>query len=258
MATEISEPARWSLATRIAFRFFFSYYALRSFIPLLIGRSDFLSERYTDFWDAAVAWADAAVFHVPYDVFDLAGNDSYSWVQLFCTLVVAGVITAVWSALDRNRLQYDRIHPWLRLLLRYLLAGAMIEYGAIKIIPSQMTAPPPLGVLLQPLGDIFPNHLLWWTVGASPVFETTIGLAELLGGVLLLVPRTTLLGALVSAANMLFVFLLNMCYDVPVKLGSLQLLVMAVVLVAPDVPRLADVFFFHRGTGPSRVPPLFR
>ena len=255
--SEPPEPARWSLATRIAFRFLFSYYAL-NFLPLLIFRNDFLREKYTDFWDAIVAWADEAVLHIPHDVFDQAGNDSYSWVRLLCTLAFAGVITAVWSVLDRDRLRYERLHAWLRLLLRYLLAGAMIRYGTIKVIPSQMIAPPPLFVLLQPLGDIFPNHLLWWTVGASPAFETTIGLAELLGGALLLLPRTTLLGALISAANMLLVFLLNMCYDVPVKLGSLTLLVMAVALVAPDLPRLADVFFFHRRVEPSRVPPLFR
>jgi hypothetical protein len=108
------------------------------------------------------------------------------------------------------------------------------------------------------IGDIFPNHLLWWTVGASPPFERATGLAELLGGALLLLPRTTLLGAVVSAANMLLVFLLNMCYDVPVKLPSLHLLVMAVILVAPDLRRLADVFLYNRRTGPSRVPPLFR
>ncbi|HET9225926.1 MAG TPA: hypothetical protein VFR31_04625, partial [Thermoanaerobaculia bacterium] len=186
------------------------------------------------------------------------GNDSYAWVRFFCTLAFAGVAAAVWSVLDRNRLRYERLYPWLRFLLRYMLAGAMIRYGAIKVIPSQMIAPPPLGALQQRLGDIFPNHVLWWTVGASPAFETASGLAELLGGVLLLVPRTTLLGALISAANMLLVFLLNIFYDVPVKLGSLTLLMMAVILVAPDVPRLADMFFFHRRVERSRVPPLFR
>ena len=253
-----SKPGRWSLATRIAFRFVFSFYTLTFFIPLLISRSEVLREKFAAFWDAVVLLADEAVVHVPYEVLDTAGNDSYSSVRLLCTLAFAAVAAAVWSVLDRNRLQYDRLHPWLRLALRYVLAGAMISYGAIKVIPSQMIAPPPLMTLQQRLGDIFPNHLLWWTVGASPAFETATGLAELVGGALLLLPRTTLLGALISAANMLLVFLLNLCYDVPVKLGSLQLLVMAVILVAPDLPRLADVFFFHRRAEPSRVPPLFR
>jgi hypothetical protein len=255
--TERHEWPRWSLATRIAFRFLFSYYALTSFLPLLVFRSEFLRERHAEFWDAVVVLADEAVFHMPYELFD-PRVDAYTWVRFFCALAFAGVAAAVWSVLDRNRVQYARLHPWLRFLMRYLLAGAMIRYGAIKVIPSQMIAPPPLFVLQARIGDIFPNHLLWWTVGASPAFETVIGLAELVGGALLLVPRTTLLGALISAANMLLVFLLNMCYDVPVKLYSLQLFVMAVILIAPDLRRLADVFFFHRRAEPSRVPPLFR
>lgn len=258
--SERHEPPRWSLATRIAFRFLFCYFALY-ILPSLLFRGDFLRELYTDFWDAVVVWADEAVVHVPYELsFDERGisNAPYGWVQFLCTVTLACAATVVWSVLDRRRVQYARLHPWLRLAVRYMLAVIMIRYGAIKIIPSQMIAPPPLGALQQRIGDVFPNHLLWWTVGASPPFETATGLAELLGGALLLLPRTTLLGALICAANMLLVFLLNMCYDVPVKLPSLHLLVMALILVAPDLRRLADVFLFNRRAERSPVPPLFR
>ena len=257
---EVPRP-RWSLATRIAFRFVFSYFTFAWLFPTQIVRSELLLEKYIDFWDAVVVWADEAFVHVPYELaFDERGvsNSPYGWVQFLCSVILASAVTVVWSVLDRRRLQYARLHAWFRLAVRYMLGFAMIRYGAIKVIPSQMIAPPPLGVLQQRIGDIFPNHLLWWTVGASPSFETATGLAELLGGALLLLPRTTLLGAVICTANMLLVFLLNMCYDVPVKLPSLHLLVMAVILVAPDLRRLADVFVFHRRAEPSRVPPLFR
>lgn len=252
-----SGSPRWSLATRIAFRFLFSYFAITFLVPLLISRSELLRERHADFWDAVVLLADEAVFQMPYELFDPM-VDAYMWVRFLSTLALAGVAAAVWSVLDRNRLHYARLHPWLRFLLRYLLGFAMIRYGTIKVIPSQMIAPPPLPTLQNPIGDLFPNHLLWWTVGASPAFETASGLAELAGGALLLLPRTTLLGALISAANMLLVFLMNMCYDVPVKLYSLQLFVYAVVLIAPDLPRLVDVFLRNRRAEPSRTAPLFR
>lgn len=256
-----SEPARWSLAARIAFRFLFSYFTLYFLLPALALHNDFLREKYFDFWDAVVVWADEAVVHVPYELaFDERGvsNAPYGWVLFLCFVPLAAAAAVVWSVLDRKRLHYARLHAWLRLAVRLMLAGAMIRYGTLKLIPAQMTAPPPLGVMVQRLGDIFPNHLLWWTVGASPPFERATGLAELLGGVLLLVPRTTLLGAVICAANMLLVFLLNLCYDVPVKLPSLHLLVMAVILIAPDLRRLADVFLFNRRAEPSRVPPLFQ
>lgn len=259
--SERHEPPRWSLATRIAFRFLFAYFTLYLLLPTLAYRNDFLREQYIDFWDAVVVWADEAVVDLPYELtFDERGVNSspYGWVQFLCSVALACAATVVWSVLDRGRSQYARLYPWFRLALRCMLAIIMIRYGAIKVIPSQMIAPPPLSALQQRIGDIFPNLLLWWTVGASPTFETATGLAELLGGALLLLPRTTLLGALISTANLLLVVLLNLCYDVPVKLPSLHLLAMAILLAAPGARRLADVFLFNRRAEPSRVPPLFQ
>ena len=55
-------------------------------------------------------------------------------------------------------------------------------------------------------------------------YEIFAGCAETLGGILLLTPRTTTLGALVCLADMIQVFMLNMTYDVPVKLFSFHLI----------------------------------
>jgi hypothetical protein len=84
------------------------------------------------------------------------------------------------------------------------------------------------------------------------------GTAEAVAGILLLLPRTTLIGALLAAADMTQVFMLNMTYDVPVKILSFHLLLLALFLVAPDVPRLARLFFTRGDVGPSREVPLFK
>lgn len=56
---------------------------------------------------------------------------------------------------------------------------------------------------------------------------------------------------------MVQVFVLNMTYDVPVKLLSFQLILMALFLLAPDFERLANLFFLDRTAAPSTQPPLF-
>jgi hypothetical protein len=53
----------------------------------------------------------------------------------------------------------------------------------------------------------------------SPAYESFTGTVELLGGVLLFFPRTTLLGALICLIGAGEVFVLNLTYDVPVKLS---------------------------------------
>jgi hypothetical protein len=101
-------------------------------------------------------------------------------------------------------------------------------------------------MLLQRVGELSPMRMLWIFMGSSPAYESFTGLAEMAGGLLLLLPRTTLLGALLCAADMTMVVVLNFAYDVHVKLLAMNLLAMALVLAAPDFRRLADLFLFDR------------
>jgi hypothetical protein len=84
------------------------------------------------------------------------------------------------------------------------------------------------------------------------------GCAEAAAGLLLLLPQTALLGALLAAADMTQVFMLNMTYDVPLKLMSFHLLLISLFLIAPESPRLARFFLGNETVGPSRETPLFR
>src|SRR5205085_11863402 len=100
--------------------------------------------------------------------------------------------------------------------VRFALQRVRIVYGYIKMMPLQMPAPS-LTRLSEPYGDSSPMGLLWTFIGAAKGFEICTGCAEMLGGVLLIFPRTTLLGALICLADTSMIFLFNMCYDVPVK-----------------------------------------
>lgn len=258
-----SVPApRWSLIHRITFRFFFSYFLLfLSTNSILSGFIPFGG--LVPLWRPVVIWAGTRVLHTRYDITtpELAGgvsNTAFGLILCLCYLVTAAIATALWSVLDRRRAQYERLHAWLRLLLRFGLAATMINYGVVKVIPVQMTSPLPLGYLTERVGDLTPMRMLWMSVGTSTAYEIFTGSAELLGGVLLLLPRTTLLGALLCLADMVMVFTLNMAYDVQVKLFSFHLLVMAALLVAPDLPRLINLFLFNRRVEPAEMPPLSR
>jgi hypothetical protein len=99
---------------------------------------------------------------------------------------------------------------------------------------------------------------LWASIGASRPYEMFTGFAELTAGVLLFVPRLATLGALLCLADVIEIFALNMTYDVPVKLFSFHLILMSLVLLAPDASRLANVLVFDRTAGPSTQPPLVR
>jgi hypothetical protein len=259
-----TEPApaapRWGLARRILFRFAFAYLVLYN-LPFPLSHVPYL--------DDLVYSLDSAVwgFVVPAvgdQVFGLdittegngSGDRTWNYVHVFCMLVLALAATAIWTFLDRRRAHYARLHEWLRLYVRLALAFSMLSYGAIKIIPSQFPAPS-LDRLVQPFGDASPMGILWTFMGASAAYTIFSGLCEMIGGLLLVSRRTTLLGALVSAGVLTNVVLLNFCYDVPVKLYSLHLLLMAIFLILPDLQRLLRLFVFNRGAEPAQIRPLF-
>ena len=185
-----------------------------------------------------------------YDSNSGSGDGMFAWVLAFCLLVIAILATGFWSVLDRKRENYVKLHKWFRLFIRFSLAGQMLNYGILKVIPVQMPYPS-LTRLLEPFGNFSPMGVLWSSIGASQTYEIFAGCAEVLGGLLLIVPRTAMFGALICLADMIQVFMLNMTYDVPVKLFSFHLILLALLLLAPDLPRLVNVFFRNRTVAPS-------
>jgi hypothetical protein len=69
-----------------------------------------------------------------------------------------------------------------------------------------------------------------------------------------LLPWTTLVGALVTLGVTFGVFMVNMTYDVPVKLFSFHLVLMSLFLIAPDARRLVNWFVLNRPVEPAPAP----
>lgn len=112
---------------------------------------------------------------------------------------------------------------------------------------------PGLHTLSETYGEASPMGLLWTFMGASMAYTIFAGLAEVTGGLLLLFSRTTMLGALISAAVLLNIVMLNFCYDVPVKLYSMHLLAIALFLLLPDFSALSNFFLRHRSGHPASL-----
>lgn len=246
------------IAKRYALRFAFLDLGLymSPFLVSAIPFVDQLAKPYERLLGAVVPWVGKQVFGV-----DIAyalsgsGDTTFDWVQAFTFLVLAAGVAAVWTLLAKKG-DDARLREWFRVFLRFALATAMIIYGGMKAANSQFP-PPSLDRLVQPIGEASPMGLLWTFMGASQVYATFTGLVELIGGLLLVARRTTLLGAIVSAAALSQVLILNLCYDVPVKLFSFHLLALAVLLIVPDLRRLAGLFLFNHAVEPAGHRPLF-
>jgi hypothetical protein len=261
----VPAPAvRWRLTTRLAFRFFsiycLFYVLMTQMLPgmLPVPGINFIWLGTFGPLQNGVRWVARSVFGFGGQLaaFGGSGDKAYDWTLAFCLLVGSATLTLLWSALDR-RPAHPALFKWFRLFMRFALAGTMASYGLAKAIPNQMQYPSLLR-LIEPYGFFSMMGVLWAQIGASPAYEIVTGFVELAAAVLLIIPGLTLAGALLSLLASTHVFILNMTYDVPVKLFSLHLVVMALVLLAPDMKRLLHLVVLDRPTASSSQQPIFR
>ena len=256
---------RWHILTRVAFRFaavYFTLYILATqmYHSLFVTRWErlpFLGNDQT--LQNVTTWVAIRVLgfeSVPVGMTG-SGDRPYDWALTCTLLAVAAAATLLWSSVDRRRGSYVGLQKWFRVFLRFGLGGTMVTYGIVKAFPLQMSYPN-LTRLLEPYGHFSLMGVLWAQIGASPAYEMFTGIVELTCGILLFIPGRAVAGALLTLAATTQVFMLNMTYDVPVKLFSFHLVLMSLVLLAPDLKRLLNFIVLNRPAGPSTEPPLVR
>jgi uncharacterized membrane protein YphA (DoxX/SURF4 family) len=251
---------RWPPLGRVAFRVMFVYaviYLLPQWLFLLPGL------RVAGSWYSnADRWIDLRVgrfllgVDAPIDLHTLgtgSGDTMLDYLTLSWQAAAACFAALIWTLVDRGRVEYDRLHQWLRVYVRYALAAIMFGYGFAKVFFPGQFAHPTLDRLIEPIGHSSPMGLLWTFMGYSQPYTVFTGAVECLGGLLLLSQRTTTLGALVVAAAMGNVAMLNFSYDVPVKLYSSHLFLFALLLLAPEASRLVRVFVTNRSVDAAKV-----
>lgn len=239
---------RWSTARLIAFRLLFtvgggllilSVFGSLQFAPVM----SVVQGRF------ARVGALATGTDVQLPELNSSGDSLGIWQYHIGWAVIAVLITAVWTMLDRGRSDYRSLGGLLWQVGRIALASGMIFYGMAKAIPTQMAFMELPTYALQPAGDINRMNMLWGFMGASDGYSIVTGLVELLSGVLLLSRRTWILGALGSIVSMVQVLLMDTFYNVPVKFLCFEFLLIAVVLLAPQWLNLIRAAL-GRATGP--------
>jgi hypothetical protein len=249
----------WSPVRRLAFRLAFSYILLFAYLGPFgyLPGTGWANGAYDRFWQALLPWIGKHVLHLrrPLDLFlDGGGDSTASFVRLASTVTLAVVATLLWTLLDRRRQEYRRLDAGLRLYVRYLLGFVMFHYGMVKVIQTQFVVLHTWR-LEEQYGDLSPMGLLWTFMSYSAPYNVFTGGAEALGGLLLFFRRTTTLGALLLVAVLSHVVLINFSYDVIVKIYSSNLLLLSLFLLAPDLPRLADLLVLNRPTAPAPALP---
>lgn len=237
----------WSNKEKIILRFFILFFLIQ-IIPL---DWNFYKDVFT------LNWANPSF----YNFFRLTryypqwfGADGFGNLGLAATVSFVGTI--VWSYRETTPVNYDVLYYWLRVILRYRLAIAVIAYGLIKLFPLQMPYPS-LSNLHTNYGDFYGWKIYFHTVGITQGYESFLGAVEVASGILLLFRRTTTFGAGIILGFTGNVFAANIAYSINELVYSGFLLSIALFLFAYDAPRLYKLLVEGQFTKANRFKPVF-
>lgn len=245
------EHARpWQLWQKLLFRFFFIYFILYIFSWPVFGNKvpvRALVQIKDYFINTAVNYFNTNLLHYRENLVNLNNSDdtSFRFVQILLYILIAVIGTVIWSVIDRNKKSYNTANYILKNSLRYFISLVSFFYGSVKVFGLQM-AYPTITEMATPLGDLTSAQLAWLYVGYSPVYQIFLGLAEVTVGILLLYRRTVTLGLITAFGVYINVMMINLNYDIVVKMFSVNLVVMAGYLLITDAGRLANFFMFNK------------
>lgn len=152
-----------------------------------------------------------------------------------------------------------KISEWLLqaiyMLVAYYLSLMLLKYGLDKVFKHQFYLPEP-NLLYTPLGRLDKDILYWSSMGTSRFYNIFTGSVEILAAVFLLFRRTRMAGAFLALAIMAQVLMINLGFDISVKLYSAFLLFCAAFVLYPYSGRLVSFFFKKNQIIPEASSPV--
>lgn len=251
---------KWSPFQKIGFRFIVIYFALHiatfylSFIPYTTSLVTWLTGKI----QSIPVWFANTFMGIEITVFpNGSGDTTYNYVEVLVFFILAVVGCIIWSVIDRKRNSYHRLLRFFKIYVSYYVAAYMLSYGLSKVFYLQFSEPS-FYELFRNYADSSPMGIAWTFMGASKTYTMFSGFAEVIGGFLLFFRRTRTFGALVVFAVMFNVFMMNMSYDIPVKLFSFHLMIKAIFIAALDYKRIMNLIVLKKAKEFSNeITPLF-
>jgi hypothetical protein len=186
-------------------------------------------------------WLKSFLFNYKTDYNEITSDSSSMYALFFLVFCLAILFTFLVQLIPYWKIKREKIMLFLKVLATYFLSLQMLKYGLTKLTKGQFYIPEP-NILYTNFGALDKDILYWSTIGTSYSYNLFLGVVEIVAGVLLLHKKTRFFGALIAVGIMTNVFMVNMSFDISVKLLSSFLLLIAIVLSFKNGLNIIKVF----------------
>ena len=229
----------------LIFYFLFISDVVSNFYPILGSPFQFLNTNFIRFFNYLI-------FHKPF-IKNIYFTDS-SWIFLasLSYFIIAIIIGVVWTVSGKQK-NYTIFFKYVHTYARYYLAFVLFLFGFDKLTGNQFAFPQPSS-LIEPVGNLDFHSLLWTFMGASSSYSFFTGLLETTAGILLLFRHTCTIGGLVALSVLINVLMIDIGYDVLVKIMVFHFILIAIYILMPDIKKLFKIFIFKQKDSLARIP----
>lgn len=172
---------------------------------------------------------------------EISSDATTMYLLFFVLFFFALVITGTLSFFLFWKTHQDKILKTIQLILTFYLGLILLKYGFDKIFKAQFYLPEP-NTLYTPLGMLEKDILFWSSMGTSRSYNIFMGLMEVIPAMLLLHHKTRNLGIFITLGVLINVVCINFSFDISVKLFSSFLLLITLLLLAPNLKMLFRLF----------------
>ena len=129
-------------------------------------------------------------------------------------------------------------------IARWIAAVIMIAYGFAKLTGSQFTVLD--SELSKPMGEVNGFWLTWYYFGSSAAYRTIVALVEIGGGLLLIWPRTALIGALALLPVVGNIIVIDILFGIVNALPAAVLaMICLITVIRPHARRIAEAVLLN-------------
>lgn len=158
------------------------------------------------------------------------------YIQTLILLIISIPIGVYFS---RKSIQKD-LGSIISQIIGFIIGFFLLKYGIEKLTHLQFPEPPP-NILYTPAGQLDKDIFFWTLMGTSNVYAWFMGVTEITCAIMIFYPKTRIIGAFISVGIFVNIFLLNLSFDITVKLLSFMLLTSSLHLTAPYLKSVTQV-----------------
>lgn len=172
-------------------------------------------------------------------------------LNILMLLLLILAFLSVWL-LDIFKVRPARIVTAFKSFSACYVALVLLKYGFDKLFKQQFYLPEP-NILYANFGSLTKDTLYWSTMGLSHTYSVSLGIIEIMAGVLLLMRPTRILGFCLATGIITNILLINFSFDISVKTFSAFLLAAVLCNIYPYGKVFYNFFIVRR---PGALPPL--